>query len=274
LFLIHKDAEFIWTKLDFNKGGSMEKQYRIRVTAMLAVVMMMVGVFTTSAQADEWPKEVDLEVNYLFVPTGFDDNDETLVVLDGYLPSACHRLANPLVTVDPVTKRIVVSPRAKEFKGVCPDVVVPFTQEVRLGQLATGNYEVVTKNAKHREQLSVSRSKGPGPDDYLYAPVDRARVVYPQANQWVAVLEGRFTNTCLGIEETKVQLIGKTIMVQPIMNFIVPEEPGTPCKPIERPFRTTVVLPYLPQEGRYLLHVRSLNGQAVNEAFFRATPQP
>ncbi len=230
--------------------------------------------FTAPATAETWPREVDIAAESLFVPAGFDDNDETMVILDGYLPSACHRLTAPTIQVDAASKKIVVGARAKEFKGVCPDVTVPFTQTVTLGQLERGDYAVVSKDGKHTNMMQISHATAAGPDDYLYAMVEKAHVIYPVPHKWVAVIEGRFTNTCLGLEETKVTVTGNTIQVLPIMNFVEPTNPKVPCRAQQRPFRTVVELPHLPADGRYLLHVRSLNGQAVNEVFFRTTPQP
>lgn len=240
----------------------------------LGVLSLFSLLSATPARADLNPKEVDLAVNAIFVPSGFDDNDEVLVVLDGYLPSACHRLTSPVVKVDRKSRLVTIAPRAKEFKGVCPDVAVPFTQEVKLGQLDEGNYSVVSKDGRHRERLVVMRTGGVGPDDFLYTAVDKARVIYPYPFRWAVEIEGRFTNTCFGLEETRVFLTGKTIQVLPIMSFKVPEGTDKGCKDRERTFRTVVELPYLPNEGRYLLHVRSLNGQSLNEVFFRTTPLP
>lgn len=238
------------------------------------VVVTFISLFSFRASsADVFHKEVDVHADSLFIPMGFDDNDEVVVVVDGYLPDPCHQLIRPYVKVDELSRRITISPRAREFLGVCHDVIVPYTQEVHIGQLPRGQFTVNTKDGLLRERLLVGRSVNPGPDDYLYAPVDNARVIFPSSptgeRRWVAVLEGRYTNSCLVIAETQVSLTGKTIQVLPIMKLQTEEESGTVCRQQEQPFKLEIELPTLTEEGRYLLHVRSLNGQSVNRVFYR-----
>ena len=196
----------------------MKRTARINFHSLLLTCLALVAA-QTHAVAEEWPKNVDVSAQNLFAPVGFDDNDEAIVVIDGYLPSACHRLLDAQVTFKP-GRKIVVAPRAREFKGVCPDVVVPFTQVVKLGQLSAGDYLVMSLDGRQLEKLNVKRATLPGPDDYLYAPVDRAWVNYPSTDRWTAVLEGRLTNSCLKIVETKIELTGTTVQLLPIMKFI------------------------------------------------------
>lgn len=218
--------------------------------------------------------ETEIEAEELFIPVGFDDNDEVTAVLAGYLPDPCHRLIKPYLSIDPVFKQITVSVRTRRFAAECPAVAVPFTLEVPIGALPSGNYEVVTKSGNLKGKLSVARSSAHLPDDYLYAPVDSARIEYLADGRRLAILEGHFTNTCLKMQETKVILTGRTIQVIPIMKFGLTEECGKICRIEERAFKIQVELPALPEEGRYLLHVRSLNGQAVNEVFYRDPKRP
>jgi hypothetical protein len=112
------------------------------------------------------------------------------------------------------------------------------------------------------ERLQVKRATQPGPDDYLYAPVDRVHVSRDSSGKLIATIQGRFTNTCLTIEEMRVINSGKTLELLPIMKH---EESGS-CQKQEIAYDKSVALPAL-ANGRYLLHVRSLNGQAVNEVF-------
>jgi hypothetical protein len=81
----------------------------------------------------------------------------------------------------------------------------------------------------------------------------------------VASLEGRFTNSCMVWEDLKVQDNGKTVNVLPIMKL-----EGTNCVAGEFPFKKTIALPESIVAGRHLLHVRSLNGNAVNHLFYKS----
>ena len=239
----------------------------------LVLLSVAAAMVVRSASADTF-QIVDIKSDAMYVPVGFDDNDEALVVLDGYLPDPCYRLTKPYVNLDTMSHKIVVTARARKFEGLCPDVRVPFTQEVSLGRLSRGEFTVETRDERLTERLTVKPGRNPGPDDYLYAPVEFAHVTYPGGFRWTAVLEGRFTNSCMSIQETKVVLTGKTIQVLPIMKMLSEEECGHTCRREERSFKTEVELPMLESEGRYLLHVRSLNGASVNEVFYRTPHNP
>lgn len=242
----------------------------------LAIGMLcLLSVSAARAATNALPEEVDVAVREVFAPQGFDDNDEITLVIDGFLPDPCHQLIRPHVAIDEQGRSITVGARARRYKGACPDVIVPYTQEIHLGRLSAGDFRVASKDGALHNALVVKRSTNPGPDDYLYAPIDNARVEYPSPSRWIAVLEGRFTSPCLAIDETRVLVTGKTIQVLPIMRVMTQEEAGEPCRVTEEiPFRVEAEIPYLPTDGRYLLHVRSLNGQAVNEVFTRTRSHP
>ena len=201
-----------------------------------------------------------VEARHLFIPNGYDNNDEVQVVLEGFLPDTCHKQRQAEVKVDAAAKKIVVEPRAQIMTGVCQDVTVPYTSEIYLGQLAPGTYEVQTKNGKLKERLVVKEAAKPTPDDHLYAPVDHASVDFAGGKTTIT-LYGMFTNSCLRIEDVKLTNSGKTLEILPIM-----KADGQRCQAEERPFVHRKELPEL-DLGWYLLHVRSLNGQAVNVVF-------
>ena len=205
---------------------------------------------------------VNVDVKTIFVPVGFDDNDEIVVVADGYLQSSCLKLTTPLVLPDVQTKKIVVQPRAKKMPGECQwDFRVPFTQVVTLSALPHGSYLITTEDGKVADRLEVKEAKVDSIDEGKYAPVDKVRVRVNEEGKFEAVIEGRFPDSCFRVSEMKVEVTGKTIQLLPLMD----RNPGT-CPPEETAFTVKKVLPDL-SPGRYLLHVRSLNGQSLNDVF-------
>jgi len=240
---------------------------------MFRFFLSLVLVFQGMAFAAPREEIVNVRAEYLFVPVGFDDNDEVVAVLDGYLPDPCHKLVPADVKTDIANMTVSVQQKARLFTGVCPDVIVPYTVVVRLGNLPEGNFTVVTNGGSLKENVAVKQSANPGPDDYLYAPIDAARVEYLPGGKRKAVLEGRFTDSCLRIDELKVVNSEKTIEVLPILKRLTQEEGGGKCRRVESPFKVAVDLPELSQKyWRYLLHVRSLNGQSLNVVFHRTAP--
>lgn len=207
------------------------------------------------------------DVRNLFVPVGFDSRNEIVAVVDGYLPDPCHRLRKPDVRIDPATKRAVIMPLAEVYRGTCPDVIVPFHQVVSLGELKAGDYSVELYDGSKKEALWVAQAKEKiTSDDYFYAPVDSASIAQSGGTR-KAVLKGRLTNTCMQKDEIRITDHQKTIEVLPILKITSRDPHGRPCMDIERPFEWTVDLPAASGTERHLLHVRSLNGQSVNQVF-------
>jgi hypothetical protein len=221
--------------------------------------MMVVGMVVLTLMV------VGVNAKYLFVPDGFDSNDDVVAVIDGYLPDTCHKLMTPEVTKDAVTGKIQIQAKAKDFSGACFDVTVPFTTVINLGNLAEGKYTVDAGPVAGKENLNVKLATKPGQDDFLYAPVENARVAFTP-DQAVAYLEGRLTSSCMSFDKVEVIPQGKTIVVLPILQVRNASASEGFCKPVDVPFERKVQLPEL-AEGRYLLHVRSLNGGSINTVF-------
>lgn len=231
---------------------------------MNAIILnvLLLGLPLSMATASDG-EIVSIEPKNFFVPVGFDDNDQTVAVMDGYLPDTCYRLRPAIVEVDATNQKIVVEAQAVKYPGPCMDVIIPYSSVVQLGVLAVGNYKIVTKGGKELEKVEVKRATSPGPDEFLYAPVENTQVE-TSAGKAHAHLFGRYTNSCMEIQDIKVINSGKTIEVLPIMG----KKPNAGvCVPMEVPYEKIIQLPTLKANERYLLHIRSLDGQSVNQVF-------
>jgi hypothetical protein len=200
----------------------------------------------------------------LFAPVGFDDNDMATVVIDGFLPSGCYRLVQPEVVIDQQEKRVTITPQARFYDHPCIEALVPYWQEIQLGVLPVGDYKIAVVGSAIGETMGVAESPSAGPDDFLYAAIDEAMVDRADdSDTYVVKLQGRFTNSCMVLTDIRVIDTGKTINVLPIMTM----EDRDDCQPTEVQFRRMVDLPASVSKARHLLHVRSLNGQAINHVF-------
>ena len=219
----------------------------------------------SSAKADEMEKSVP--ATHLFVPVGYDDNDQVDVVIEGYLPDTCHKLGWVEVAKDTALKTVDLRVMVWKIGEECLNIQVPFTHTARLGRFPEGSYDVRMRSQELTRKLSVSRSTKGQPDEYFYAPVDSARVasLLPKPGS-LAVIEGRLTNSCLVVKELKVLNHEETVEVLPLMEMTEIDPTGAPCRQQEKVFVATAPMPEL-KPGRHLLHVRSLNGQSVNAAF-------
>lgn len=227
----------------------------------LFLSLALLGLSVATGFADVESKLVNIKLKNVFVPMGFDNNDEVVVTLDGYLPDTCYKLGETEVKKEERT--ISITQKAKEYTGNCFDVTVPYTRTVRIGVLETGEYTVLTNGGSTKNVLVIKAATKAGPDDYLYAPVEQARIAGTSA-----ILHGRFTNNCLKIVETKTNHTDRTVQLLPIMKLLTEDEAGHECIAGEFPFEYTVGLSDLKLDpGRHLLHVRSLDGQSVNTVF-------
>ncbi len=240
----------------------------MKSTSLYGTVFALIcSIFGHSIMADTIPptgRVVDVASQNLFVPIGFDDNDETLVVLDGYLADTCYKITPAVVTKDLEHHQIIVEQQAREFPGICFDMTVPFTTVVKVGVLPEGEFTVITNHGQMTQRLPVKRAPTTSPDDYLYAPIDSAQVDQNSDGTFFAMLNGRFTTTCASIDRVIITNHEKTIEVMPVMS--IKNQADRSCAPLVFPFHKEITLPEV-EPGAHLLHVRSLDGQSVNVVF-------
>jgi len=236
------------------------------VSNMVAVSGCVLALSTNNAFADDPPGGtlVVVTADASFVPVGFDDNDDVVIVLDGNLPNSCHKISHTEILTDPVTQKVTVVQYARRYPGICMQSLVPYTSESNIGIMPTGIFKVKSPGTED-EKLQVTEATSAGPDEFLYAPVESAKVTFDEASRtYRGVLEGRFTNTCMRMKEVKVINSGKTIEVLPIMEMV---DSPIGCQNTDMVFSWTLDLPRDLDPGRRLMHVRSLNGKSVNKMF-------
>ncbi len=233
-------------------------------SSILALMFLSLASGTALADDDPVPNPpIPVDVRDVFVPVGFDNNDEVEVVLDGYLPDTCYKLAFSRVTFDQATHRYTVRQYARKMPGICFETPVPFTTEAPLGLIKAGAYDVTSRGAD-QQPLDVAVATQDGTDDHLYAPVDTVRVERVVGGTGLqAVIEGRFTSSCMRFEELRLIDTGRTLQLLPIIRLMSQAD----CRIQERPFLEKIKLPTTMTSGRHLLHVRSLNGKAQNAVF-------
>lgn len=227
-------------------------------------LMVAMSLFAPLAFADDPVPSplVMVSAKTVFVPVGFDDNDQALAVVDGYLPNTCHKIAFNKSEFDEASNTFKVTQWARRSTGLCLDILVPFTAPVELGVISKGNFKV-SMNGAETENLTVDEASSAGADDHLYAPIDSVRVE-KIGEQYFGVIDGRFTNSCMAFSEIRVLDHTKTIEVLPIISY----EAGAPgCVESETVFSKRFELPAGLPNGRHLLHVRSLNGKSANVVF-------
>jgi len=234
-----------------------------RVGALLVsafAVSALAAIPTGIALADSAP--VPVSASTLYVPAGFDSNDEVVVVIDGRFADTCWQLTSPAVVVNAAAMEVLITPRAYQNPGPCVVAPVPWDQEVAVGELAAGDWTVRISSSGQHEALPVGVASTTGPDDFLYAPVQTAQVVRTEAGGYKAILTGRLFASCLAWKESRLIDQGKIQVVLPII-----EQVSNTCQAASTEFTQEIMLSSGLSAGRHLLHVRSLNGKALNVLF-------
>ncbi len=215
------------------------------------------------AIASSDPDEIrHIKVSRVFTPKGLDSNDNSVVILDGYLPDGCYRLTQPVVQVNDELKTISIQARAYYFNVPCIEALVPYTQEIELGMLTGGNYRIENGEGHQIGSLAVKKAQSKYPDDFLYAPVEELILDQKETapNQHVATIRGRFTNSCMYIDHVDTKYFPDTVEILPVMAI----RKGN-CADVEIPFSLDVELDASRlTPGRMLVHTRSLNGRSVS----------
>jgi hypothetical protein len=191
------------------------------------------------------PIQVSADFNKIYIPGGYDSNDLVQIVGEGYFPTSCYRPAPAHVRIDEVKKQIVLGPVAYSYRGTCPQVIVPFQRVIVQGLNIIG-------------ELNIREATTSSADDYPYAPVSQA-FFYQKGATKHAIVNGTFTDDCQTLDQIKLTVEADVVVLQPIARI----ESRTDCKSGAFPFSKLVSADDVPP-GRYLFHIRSLNGNAIN----------
>ncbi len=246
-------------------------------------VISLVLVFSarvSQAASDILPLErVEVPVAHVFVPPqGYDDNDNIQLVLDGTLPNACYKVADNSIRLNKETQEIRAQLYAdRKIDGDCADprqippslqAPVPFTVEVSVGKLSWGQYQVVYKDSATNQRsrtFVVEKAQKRDVDNVPYAAISSVWIndTVPSGSAIEATIVGSLTSTCAYLTpEVVIKKMDDIFVVLQGQSV----RPNLICAFMLVPFQRTLQLGTA-DEGRYLIHARSMNGNAVNHAF-------
>lgn len=208
------------------------------------------------------PIKIVVQPSDIFVPSGFDGNDNAQIVVAGVLPNTCFKAGKLSAVVDEKTKKIVLSQEALQYTGCwCAPIKVPYFQSVDLGVLNIGDFTVFAKgnSRPEKQKLIIAPAASTSPDDHFYAPIEEAALDVRGRNP-ILTLRGTFPSGCMRMQEIRVIHKSENVMeVLPITSL----REGDTCAPGLVPFEASVELERRP--GKTLIHIRALNGQAINK---------
>lgn len=232
-----------------------------QLTIIMAALIIQVS---TSALADETiaPVLEPSPVSHLFVPTGFDDNDNSEVILYGHFPSTCYKTGSVETSIDHDKRLITLKPTSyRHLNQNCGLMRVEFFQTAKLGLLRDGPYRVrVADTQLPTQTIEIKKASNSGPDDYLYAPVREAKIELDwETNTQRLILAGTLPagdSSCMIIKDVKSIHYKSVFVVLPRAEIV----PG-PCEKEEFRIEYNILENLKPDT---LVHIRVLNGNSLN----------
>jgi hypothetical protein len=242
-------------------------------TTLKSFAVVALAALPSLANAQDAPVKpnlINLPPQYVFAPQGYDDNDNVQITISGDLPSTCFKSGPATAEVDAKQKTITIKNQSYFYSGCwCLYVSMPFTKTIDVGVLPAGEYNILVETKKGealpRGKFFVRQASAREPDDYVYALVEGTQVDPSEASTPAGApktlkISGLLTSNCMDLAKVKVTYRAPNVIeVQPIVKITNEWS----CDSERRPFSQDVTLSP-PWAGRTLVHIRSMNGQAVN----------
>jgi hypothetical protein len=234
----------------------------------LIATLALIPVISMAAQATY---ETEIPVDHVFSPAGFDSNDNTEVVVTGFLPNLCYKAPKSSVAV--IDGKISVSVKATKKNsgmnlGFCTNVIVPYFETINIGVLDKGKYQIAVNEKSNWEQksnISIGEARSNSIDETIYANVEE--VIRDDIGSRKISLKGYNPSDCFVLKEIIIVDNGTdTYSVLPKMKQV-----KTACPRKMIPFNYEFEVPETLEADKVLLHVRVMDGRSVN-AFFNNKP--
>lgn len=209
---------------------------------------------------------IDAPVDHLFVPAGFDNNDNIELVVTGLFPNPCYKRNDVKVEVnaDIIDIKVTSILSGDDKSSLCAAMVVPFKENIIVGNLQGGDYKiVVNRNTVYelKSIIHVAEAASQNQDDHLYAMVNHIDLGFTGGTTGSAFLVGWKTSDCLEVDRVEYLSNGSdTLSIMPIMKKT---REFCPMKMT----RLYVPVQFNPQDfthSKILLMSRTLEGRSVN----------
>jgi len=248
------------------------------IPCKLPFLLLLLSFLTTDPTRAGALPPVEIPVQRVFfADNGYDDHDTIQIRIEGELPDPCYELAGSTVSRD-TAGNLLIHPRAwRHSSDECDtdDLLgqAPYSEDVSLGQLPTGDYNVAYapeegKTAYRKLHVAESARLGPtGIERMHYARTTDivARQTVLQGQPVQVVLRGSLSTPCGRIQDLIAVLrFSDTFLIQPIefasANCVASSPAADPS------YEKSLELGVLPP-GEYLVQVRLPDGRFLDRTF-------
>lgn len=205
------------------------------------------------------PVVVDAPIDHLFVPNGFDNNDNVEVMVTGNFPTTCFSRNKVEVAVkNEIINVKVTSLDSSKDNSNCETIEIPFMENVTIGNLQAGDYKVIVNN-KLTEKLTVDVSSSNSVDDHLYAMINYVELGFTGGLSGEAMLVGK-KQDCLELDKVEYLSNGKdTLSILPIMKKVATCTGEKSYLEVPVKFQ-----PRAFANSKVLLFVRTMDGKSIS----------
>ncbi|KHD88375.1 MAG: hypothetical protein OM95_09575 [Bdellovibrio sp. ArHS] len=117
----------------------------MKIAKLILAAMVSMSLNAFAGQAEPVEKEVQIGINGVYVPGGFDSASDVFVVVNGIFQNGCYKWKRADVShLDTYSHEI--KSIASVSPGMCLMVLIPFQKEVRLGKFAAGKHVLRFEN--------------------------------------------------------------------------------------------------------------------------------
>ena len=226
---------------------------------LLFLILSVYGVSFAST-----PIELDLPIDHVFVPKGFDSNDSAEIIVKGTLPNLCHKTPTTEVKIE--GRSIHISLKSLYYDQTdyfCPPAVLPFEETVRLGVLDKGMYQVSVNAGRNAQKgiLVITEASISNVDDFLYANVEYVQRI----NDNKIKLMGVNPSHCFSLK--RIDFVSNDIDTYSVLPILKQTAEDCPYQAV--PFEYIVDVPSELAAKQILIHVRGMKGKSVNKVLDR-----
>lgn len=225
--------------------------------------LIFILLITTTSFAGIGPRELFAPVEHVYVPAGFDANDDTEVIIAGELPNLCYQ--SPFEEVEIRGFNIYIDIKLLDYSAKatnCPQVVVPYTMKVSLGVLPQGDYQIYVNQSSLmpvNADITIEPEYSIVVNDFIYAHVEDIH----RSSADTVTISGAHPADCFELDEIVVFNNGSdTYSVLPKLN-----QTQELCSRVLVPFEYELEVPQDLHRHKVLLHVRTMIGTSVNMIF-------
>lgn len=230
----------------------------------ITALFILLSLYMPIAVAD-MPMEMFVHVENAYAPNGFDSNDNTEIVIEGFLPNICHKHPTTVSRVN--GNEIEITVKAFKYEPsnpFCSPMVIPFLQSVSIGVLKAGSYNIFVNRGTQYEthsQIEIYPARKETVDDFLYAHVEFIQTI-PGTKK--VALHGYQPSDCLKFDEVIFASNKRdTYSIMPKMKQV-----SQICQFKRTPFYAEWVVPNDIQREKVLLHVRKMDGRSYYMLYY------